>query len=101
MEAIYRLIGFGVVWGFLLFLAAAALWAAWHYRPRNRFTRKLGNAWVWLTVFVFGRRWLVPLEGARLLLTAYRDKTTLARWERDIIAVNMRYSHRLGWKEVG
>lgn len=96
MDAVYHCVGVIVVWACIASIATVALYWLWQHRPKNAFTRRVGNAWTWLTVFVFGRRWLLPLEGARLLLTVDKVRK-LDRWERDTFAFMIRYSHRKGW----
>ncbi|GAA4393672.1 hypothetical protein [Hymenobacter koreensis] len=91
MDKVYHWVGFFFVWVFIGVTVGIAGYLLWRALP-VALTRKLGNAWVWVRVFVFGIKWRLPYEGSRVLLTMYSGNRTLARWERDVIAAVIRHS---------
>ena len=98
MEALYRWTGFAVVWAALLALAVAAAWLGWRHRPRNAFTRWLADAWEWVAVRGFGKRYHLSREGAQLLFYIPKLREATA-WRRNLVAFTILYSRRKGWKD--
>lgn len=92
MESIYHWVGVLVVWAAMVALGTAASYLFYEFVIKPH----IGNAWLWVKIFVLRKPWDLTREGARRMTSAYQKTSQLAGWERDMIAYCIKRSRRNG-----